>query len=124
MNAAVLIVDHGSRRPDADVTVRALTEMVRALLPSNTVVEYAHMEFAEPTIADGFRRCVDAGATTIIVHPLMLAPGQHATVDIPNLVAAAAEDHPGVRYRVTAPIGADAKLAQIVVERCLGELEF
>ena len=118
MKTAILIVDHGSNRPGADATVRELVGIVKRMAPAGMLVEYAHMEFAEPTIAQGFARLVAAGAEEIVGQPLMLAPGQHATVDVPRLAAEASQSHPGVRHTVTAPLGADQKIAEIVLERC------
>ncbi len=100
------------------MTVRELVGIVKRMAPPETLVEFAHMEFAEPTIAEGFARLVAAGAREIVVQPLMLAPGQHATVDVPRLAAEAAQSHPGVRHTVTAPLGAHQKIAEIIWERC------
>lgn len=102
MKRALLLVDHGSTYPGSDRTVLDVMELLRRMAPAGTAVEYAHMGFAEPTVAQGFARCVDAGAEEIVGQPLMLAPGRHATLDIPNLAAAAAAGFPGVRYRIGA----------------------
>ncbi len=115
---AILIVDHGSRRDDAGSTLAEVVRLVRERVGPEVIVEGAHMEFAEPTVAQGFDRCVGRGATDVVAHPLMLAPGRHATEDVPRLVATAAARHPGVRYRVTAPLGPDPRIADLVVERC------
>lgn len=117
MKRALLVVDHGSTYPGSDRSVLDLTELLRRMAPEGTAVEYAHMEFAEPTVAQGFARCVEAGAEEIVVQPLMLAHGRHATVDIPNLAAAAAAEFPAVRYRVALPLGPHPKIVEIVLER-------
>ena len=80
-------------------------------------VEFSHMELAEPTLEQGFAACVAAGARDITVHPYMLSPGRHSTLDIPRLVATAAHRHPGVTYRITEPLGLHPSLAQVVLER-------
>ena len=36
------------------------------------IVEPAHMELAEPSIATAFARCVERGATTVVVFPYFL----------------------------------------------------
>lgn len=115
---ALLIIDHGSRRPDAGAMLAELVRLARDRVGSALIVEGAHMEFAEPTVADGFDRCVARGATEVIAHPLMLAAGQHATRDIPRLVAEAAARHPGVSHRVTPPLGPDPRIVDVVLERC------
>lgn len=104
-------------------------EMCKALLMLNMtviairetsgrqIVEGAHMEIAEPTIADAVRKCASAGATTIVVAPYFLSRGRHIQEDIPALVAAAQEQHPGVKCIVAEPIGLDPLMAQLIEMR-------
>lgn len=87
------------------------------------IVEPAHMELAEPTIAQAFARCVEQGARRVVIHPYFLSPGRHSTSDIPRMAAEAAEAFPGVNYSVTAPLGVDAALTEVMVRRILGSLE-
>jgi sirohydrochlorin ferrochelatase len=115
---AILIVDHGSRRPEANRQLEAVAAVVRRQSGAATVVEHAHMELAEPSIAEGFARCVAAGASEVIVHPYMLSPGRHATEDMPRLVAAAAGAFPEVSWRVTEPLGVHELIGRVVLERC------
>ena len=78
MPTALLIVDHGSRRAEANDMLEGVGDIVRKQRPE-LIVHTAHMELADPTIADGVRSCIADGATEIIVHPYMLSPGRHAT---------------------------------------------
>jgi len=80
-------------------------------------VEAAHMELAPPDIADAVAACVKAGSTDITVMPYMLAPGRHSTDDIPRMALEAAERHEGVRVRVSEPLGADSRLAEVILAR-------
>ncbi len=91
--------------------------MVRSLTGDDTIVECAHMDLSAPTVAEGFAKCVAAGATEVIVHPYFLVPGRHSTADIPRLVEEAARPYPEVRYRVTEPLGLHSNIAQTVLER-------
>lgn len=113
---AILIVDHGSRREEANAQLEAIAELVRALAPE-TIVELAHMELAAPSIAEALAACRRRGATEVVVVPYFLSTGRHVTEDIPRLVAQAARDHPEVRVRVTGALGPDRLLAALVVER-------
>ncbi len=47
------------------------------------------MELAEPSIGTAFEACVAAGATTIVVAPYLLWPGNHWERDIPALATEA-----------------------------------
>ncbi len=75
------------------------------------------MEIAPPTIAEGIARCADAGAETVIVFPYFLGPGLHTSETIPELVAAAAPQHPNLKIRVSNPFGLHEGLIDVVLER-------
>jgi sirohydrochlorin ferrochelatase len=75
------------------------------------------MELAEPSVGTAFDACVSAGATTVVVAPYFLWPGNHWDRDIPALAAEAGRRHPGVRYLVAAPLGPHPLLGDIVEER-------
>ncbi len=113
---AVVLVDHGSRRDESN---RLLLEVAQAYREHAdwAIVEPAHMELAEPSIATAFERCVASGAELVIVFPYFLGPGRHWNSDIPRLAAQAAEACGGVRHLVTAPLGLHALLLQVIDER-------
>ena len=81
------------------------------------IVEPAHMELAEPSIATAFSRCVAQGATMVVVHPYFLSPGRHSTSDIPRLANEAAKEHDGVDFRVTDPLGLHPLLSEVIKDR-------
>jgi sirohydrochlorin ferrochelatase len=116
MSRAILIVDHGSRRLEANRQLEALADRVRARA-EGCIVQVAHMDVTSPSIAEGIDSCVAEGANEIVVHPFFLGPGSHSAHDIPRLVREAAGRHPGLRVRVTAPLGPHEKLVDIVLER-------
>jgi sirohydrochlorin ferrochelatase len=118
MTRAVLLVDHGSRRAEANERLYCVARLVAWSAGGDLVVRVAHLELAEPTVADGFAACVAAGAQEVVVHPYLLGAGLHATRDLPQQVAAAAERFPGTEYRITAPLGLHPDLGAIVLERC------
>ncbi|MFW2389024.1 MAG: CbiX/SirB N-terminal domain-containing protein [Polyangiales bacterium] len=115
---AILLIDHGSRRAQANALLHEVASLVKARLGAEAIVEPAHMEIAQPTIADGFARCIEQGATTIVVHPFMLAPGRHVTEDLPRLIAEAAAAHDGVSFSLAAPLGSHSGVIDAVIERC------
>ena len=114
---AILLIDHGSTRQEANEMLASVRDMVQQQAGSEILVCYAHMELAEPTIDQGIAECVSRGATEIIAFPYMLSPGKHATRDIPRLVAQAAEKFPGVTFSVTPAFGVHEKLGEVVLER-------
>ena len=116
MKRAILLVDHGSRRSQANEQLERIAELVAERVPE-TIVHVAHMEIAEPDIPHGVDACAADGADEIIVHPYFLAPGNHSTNDIPRLVRAAAARHPGLRVRVSEPLGVHPKLVDVILDR-------
>ena len=81
------------------------------------IVEPAHMELAEPSIATAYARCVARGATRVVVCPFFLGPGKHWTGDIPRLAREACADHPGTTYHVTMPLGLDDLILDLLAKR-------
>jgi hypothetical protein len=73
---AVVIVDHGSRRPESNVMLHEFVELYKQRT-GHPIVEPAHMELAEPSIGTAFKRCVEQGATRVIICPYFLFPGRH-----------------------------------------------
>ncbi len=118
MRRAVLLVDHGSQRSEANRVLEALAARLRARLPDR-IVAFAHMDLAEPTVAEAIKMCLAKGATEIVVHPYFLAPGSHSMEDIPRLAKAALSSHPQVTLRMTPPLGVHDKIVEVVLERVL-----
>jgi sirohydrochlorin ferrochelatase len=113
---ALLLVDHGSRRPAANEQLEAVAERIRARRPE-LIVEVAHMEIAPPDVAEGIERCVRRGASRVVVHPYFLGPGNHSQEDIPRMAEDAAARHPGLEVVVSAPLGVHEGLVDAVLDR-------
>jgi len=91
MQTGIIIVDHGSRRDESNKMLEQVAELFgRRFSEKYDIVEPAHMELAEPSIATAYARCAGRGAGRIVVIPFFLGPGKHWTQDIPRLTADAA----------------------------------
>lgn len=112
----VVVVDHGSRRSESNDLLLAVTAMFQQGAAIK-IVEPAHMELAEPSIAHAFAECVAQGARTVVVFPYFLSPGRHWSEDIPRLASQAAADFPKVQHLVTAPLGLHSLIGQVMSER-------
>ena len=118
MKNGIIIVDHGSRRSQSNQLLEEVAALfARRFAQTFDIVEPAHMELAEPSIATAFHRCVERGADRVIVCPFFLGPGKHWTTDIPRLSAHAAANHPGTRYHVTMPLGIDDLIVDLLNKR-------
>ena len=114
---AILLIDHGSVRAEANDMLHEMATLLQSMVGSSVIVRAAHMELAEPTIAQGVAACVEAGAREVIAFPYMLSPGKHSTGDIPRLVADASAAYSDVTVRVTSAFGVHEKLAEVIIER-------
>jgi len=76
---SILLIDHGSVKPEANHMVSCMANLLQHMVGDGILVRHAHMELAEPSIAEGFADCVRNGATEVIAFPYMLSPGKHVT---------------------------------------------
>lgn len=116
MPDALLIVDHGSRNVAAREATAALAKKVAAARP-DWLVDYAHMELAEPDFHAGIDALVHRGATTVFVHLHFLGSGFHVRETIPELVEAASARHPQLRIETSPPLGEDPRITDIILWR-------
>jgi sirohydrochlorin ferrochelatase len=114
----IIIVDHGSRRSESNDLLLEVAEAYRRH-SGWSIVEPAHMELAEPSIATAFAHCVERGAKLVVVFPYFLGPGRHWNEDIPNLAAEAALPFAarGVQHMVTEPLGLHPLILDVIDQR-------
>jgi sirohydrochlorin ferrochelatase len=117
---AILLVDHGSRRAEANRELDVVAQAVRASLHErgeDAPVHVAHLEIAQPDFAAGLAACLAHDPCEVVVHPYFLSPGRHGSRDIPELLQAARAAHPDVVFRLTPLLGEGGRLAAAVVDR-------
>ena len=118
MRTGIIIVDHGSRRDESNRMLEEIAKLFAArFVESYQIVEPAHMELAEPSIATAYAACVKRGAERVVVCPFFLGPGKHWTQDIPRLTAEAAAKFPHTRYHVTMTLGIDDLILDLLEKR-------
>src|SRR5205085_7254662 len=111
---ALLLIAHGSRRPEAnDDLYHVAAELRRG---GQTVVE-AFLELAEPDIDEGGRRCVEQGAGCVVLAPYFLAAGVHVRRDLAAARDRLARRHPNVEFRLAEPLGRHPLLLEVVAQR-------
>lgn len=116
MRGAILLVDHGSRRAEANAQLGTIAKALHERI-QDTIIEIAHLEIEPPDIAMGIDRCVERGATAIVVVPYLLGAGRHSTSDIPTQVAAAGARHTGIEIRLADPLGGHPAIIDILLDR-------
>jgi sirohydrochlorin ferrochelatase len=114
----IVIVDHGSRRDESNRMLEEVAaKFAQRFRERYDIVEPAHMELAEPSIPTAYARCVQRGATRIVVCPFFLGPGKHWTQDIPRITAEAARAFPGTIFHVTPTLGIDDLILDLLDKR-------
>lgn len=113
---ALLVMVHGSPRPESNADVFAVVDLVRerGIYP---VVEVGFMECNEPAIADAIERCVQHGARRVVAVPYFLHTGNHVAADLPALLEQAQERYPEVEFLMGDFIGRDPALDDVIRDR-------
>ena len=112
---ALLLVAHGSRREASNDEVRALTDSLGGIQSDYDHVDCAFLELAAPSIPDGIRRAIDAGADELVVLPYFLSAGRHVSKDIPGEVDSVRAEFPNVRISLAPYLGASPQIANILM---------
>jgi len=101
---AILFFGHGSRDAQWRQPFDAILADFRGMHAAK-LSELAFLEFMQPDFATAAATLAAQDATQIHVIPLFLATGAHTRKDLGELIEAAQEKHPGVRFTVAPPIG-------------------
>ncbi len=109
MKTGVMICGHGSRSQSAVDEFAVLAEKLPALLPSDWMVDYGYLEFANPVIRDGLDRLREAGCDRILAVPGMLFAAMHSKNDIPTVLNTYATKH-GIDVKYGRELGVDPKM--------------
>lgn len=114
-DSAIVLVCHGSRRPETklefDQTARDL-----AVLGGFARVRSAYMELAEPSIPEALEDVIGQGARRIFVLPWFLNTGRHLAEDIPAIVDGVRARHPGTDIRILQHVGGHPGLLQLLAD--------
>src|SRR5215472_4973836 len=116
MKTAVMICGHGSRDPDAVPEFARMAKELQDRLPGSDV-ESGHLEFARPTIREGFEKLAARGAQRIVVLPVMLFAASHVKSDLPTEIARFSADFPRIEMRLGHALSLEPKLLNAAAER-------
>lgn len=113
---AVLYVSHGTRVKAGVSQAELFIQSCMKRIPAS-IQEICYLELVDPDIATGISRCVDKGATEIVIQPVLLLSAGHVKKDIPEEVKRTAKRYPGVHFIYSQPFGCDPKIIDILSER-------
>ena len=114
----VLVIAHGSRATETEAVLDAIVNMVKEKMPE-TIIEGAFMGMSERTVEKGVAALAAQNITEIKIVPYFLFMGIHLKEDIPNMISELVADNPDIIITMTEPLGADPRLAEIVMDRIL-----
>lgn len=104
MRQGILLFAHGARDPHWALPFEDVARRVRAQAPETPVV-LCFLEFMAPSLPVGGQSLVAAGCDQVVVVPLFLGAGGHVRKDLPALMDALAQQHPGVAWHLQPAIG-------------------
>jgi len=116
MSQALLVVDHGSRRSQANQQLATIVQLLRELRPQQ-LIALAHMEIAAPNIPQAIESLISEGARELVVLPYFLSDGRHCREDIPRLVGEAIAAHGNMPWRIGRALGPHRRLAELLLEQ-------
>lgn len=113
---AVLYVGHGSRlKAGADEAIQFIERCKTHI--DVPIQEISFLELAEPTIEEGIAKCVERGATSIAVVPILLLTAHHANDDIPFEIEVAKIMYPDVIFTYGKALGIHPKIVDSLYDR-------
>lgn len=120
MAKGIILLGHGSRAR-VDEANQLLVEMV-ALLKDRVQADailpaWMNSKSGRPGLREVAGRLAEDGFTEIIVAPWFLTSGLHIREDIPAILEELEECYPQVKFAMAKPLGADPRIADILVER-------
>lgn len=116
---AVLLIAHGSRRPEANADIVRLANLLAAD-GCHPIIETAYLELATPDIPTAGVRCVTRGAKRVRMLPYFLSAGAHVVEDLQAHRSELSQKFPEVEFVVCPPLGLHPLMVEIVRQR-LGE---
>jgi sirohydrochlorin cobaltochelatase len=135
----IILFAHGSRDPLWRGPIEAVATRIRAEHPA-LAVTCAYLELCEPSLPDataGMINQIQNATNSIATHadsipaigqktikiriiPMFLGMGKHAREDLPELAVALRAAHPQVEFEITATVGEDERVTQLLAQIAVG----
>ncbi|MBY0098644.1 sirohydrochlorin chelatase [Mesobacillus maritimus] len=119
---AILYIGHGTRSKKGAEEAKSFLRRVITKVDF-PIQEISFLELTEPFIDQGFHRCVERGATEIVVIPLFLLAAGHIKKDIPEALKRLKGNYPHVKVSMRDPFGVQDEILGAVEELVRGTVE-
>ena len=113
-----ILFGHGSRDPLWPLPIEAVARRMRELQPG-CAVQCAYLELMVPDLASAVDALVAQGCTHIAVWPMFLGMGRHARQDLPLLLQAQRQRHPGVQFDQQGAVGEQSAVIELLARLAL-----
>jgi sirohydrochlorin cobaltochelatase len=117
---ALLLMAHGSRNEAARAEYVRIRRALAERLPNEHVV-FSALEFPDdadlPSIQEGWRRCLAAGAMKVAALPFFLFPAGHVREDLPGELEDARRETPGAELDLLPPLGVAEEMLDVLEAR-------
>ena len=114
--ASLLVMVHGSPRPESNEAMFQVVEEVRRRAIFDHI-EVGFMECNEPDIPTAIENLLRQGAKRVVAVPYFLHAGTHVADDLPGLLEAAQKQNPDVEFLMGDYIGRDFRVADVMRDR-------
>lgn len=113
---ALLLVAHGSPRPEANADIQHVAAVVRQRMRESPV-RIGYLDCNAPDIAAAVDECVADGATEVVVVPYFLHSGRHLLRDVPEILEQSAKKYPAITITMTDYVGRQPAIADVLLDR-------
>jgi sirohydrochlorin cobaltochelatase len=114
----LILLAHGARDPAWRGPFDAIAARVRERAPE-AVVRLAFLELMAPSMADAGAELAALGCACVDVVPVFLGTGGHVRRDVPALIAALRESHPGVAWTLHDALGESPHVVAALADAAL-----
>jgi sirohydrochlorin cobaltochelatase len=122
MRRGLILFAHGARDPRWAAPFEAVVQRIAAQQPG-VQVRLAFLELMQPGLAEAGASLSAAGCTQVDVLPMFLGTGGHLRKDLPPLLQALRDAHPGVQWRLHDAVGEQPAVQQAMAATALALLE-
>lgn len=111
---AIILFSHGSVLCGAGENLKALAKQMQERGDAD-IVEVGFLNYSQPPFEEAFARCVEKGATEIVIAPYFLVAGKFVKVDLPPKIEAMRAQFPHVRVLVAEAMRFHTHLADAIL---------
>ncbi|SDI51675.1 sirohydrochlorin chelatase [Alteribacillus bidgolensis] len=112
----VLYVGHGSRVNEGNDQLKAFVDIAKKEIDV-PIQETCFLELADPSILEGARRCIEQGAESLAVVPVLLLAAGHIKKDIPEELEEVKRRYPDLNLQYGEPFGLETKILLVLQQR-------